>query len=93
MDTAQAIIIGYFGVLNLIGLVVTLTDKYHSLHKDHRRVPEKTLFLIASLGGSIGTLLAMLFAWHKIRKILVVTIIVALAAQQILLLAIFAGLL
>ena len=39
--------------------------KYKEKHPDARRVPEKTLFLLAILGGSIGALLGMKAWRHK----------------------------
>lgn len=34
----------------------------------HRRTPEKTLWILTALGGSIGALLGMEFFKHKRRK-------------------------
>lgn len=33
-----------------------------------RRIRERTLIIIAALGGAAGSLLGMLLAWHKVRK-------------------------
>lgn len=39
--------------------------KYKEKHEGARRVPEKTLFLLAILGGSVGALLGMKVWRHK----------------------------
>lgn len=53
-------------LLNIIGFVVTIVDKHKAIN--HKwRIPEKRLFLIAILGGSIGTYLAMIIYRHKTK--------------------------
>lgn len=42
-----------------------LKAKYKETHENARRVPEKTLFLLAFLGGSVGALLGMRVWHHK----------------------------
>ena len=44
----------YFAVMNILGLVVMGVDKWKAKHNAWR-IPEKTLFLVSILGGSIGT--------------------------------------
>lgn len=44
-----------------------LADK-HKAKKSLQRTPERTLFLVAVLGGSIGSLLGMYLFRHKTRK-------------------------
>ena len=39
--------------------------KYKEKHENARRVPEKTLFLLALVGGSVGALLGMRVWHHK----------------------------
>ena len=57
----------YLLVINLVTFFVFGLDKwkakYKETHEKTRRVPEKTLFLLAALGGSVGALLGMR-AWH-----------------------------
>ena len=54
-------------LINLITFFVfgfdKLKAKYKESHENARRVPERTLFLLAALGGSVGALLGMR-AWH-----------------------------
>ena len=48
-------------------LVVYGWDKARSKVQGARRVPEKTLFLLAILGGSVGAILGMRVWHHKTR--------------------------
>ena len=54
-------------LINLVTFFVFGLDKLKAKRKVNkefvRRVPEKTLFLLAAIGGSIGALLGMK-AWH-----------------------------
>lgn len=57
----------YFALINMIAFVTMGIDKSRALR--HRwRVPERTLFLLAISGGSLGSLLGMLLFRHKIRN-------------------------
>lgn len=60
-------IIIYFIVINFIGLIYMFWDKKKA-QKGKWRIPENTLFLIAFLGGSIGTLVGMYKFRHKTKK-------------------------
>ena len=57
-----------FGI-NLVTFFVFGLDKWKAKHKEKkgtvRRVPEKTLFLLAALGGSVGALAGMKVWHHK----------------------------
>ena len=56
----------YLLVINLTGLGMMAADKQKA--KKHRwRIPEKSLFLTALLGGSIGTWLGMYLFHHKTK--------------------------
>lgn len=56
-------------IINLVTFFVfgfdKLKAKYKEKHENARRVPEKTLFLLAILGGSVGALLGMRVWYHK----------------------------
>ena len=56
----------YLLIINLIGFFAMLIDK-HKAKKDKWRIPEKTLFLFALLGGSLGTTLGMNTFRHKTK--------------------------
>ena len=59
----------YLLVMNLITFFVFGFDKwkakYKEKHETARRVPERTLFLLAAIGGSVGALVAMKLFHHK----------------------------
>ncbi len=54
----------YFAIINAIAIVVYGWDKLCAIRK-WWRVPELTLLVIAMVGGSIGTLVAMRLFHHK----------------------------
>ncbi|MFF2911998.1 DUF1294 domain-containing protein [Paenibacillus sp. NPDC057934] len=58
----------WFVVINLIGYVVMSEDK-NKARKRRDRVPEKTLFLLAAMGGALGVLIAMYRKRHKTRHL------------------------
>ena len=59
----------YLLVMNLVTFLVFGLDKWKAKRKAKneavRRVPEKTLFLLSILGGSLGALLGMKAFHHK----------------------------
>lgn len=59
----------WLALINLVTFLVfgfdKLKAKYKEKHEGARRVPEKTLFLLAALGGSVGALLGMRVWRHK----------------------------
>lgn len=58
----------YLLAVNAVGLAVMHYDKY--LAKNNMwRVPETTLFGIAVIGGSLGSLVGMYTARHKTRHL------------------------
>lgn len=61
-----ALLLVYFVSVNLIGFAFMGIDKYKA-KKRAFRIPEATLFIIAIIGGSIGSLLGMYAFRHKTR--------------------------
>jgi Predicted membrane protein len=60
------IIAGYFALMNLIGFAMMGIDK-HKAVKKLWRIPEYTFFVVALIGGSIGTIVGMRVFRHKTR--------------------------
>ncbi len=56
----------YFTAINLIGFALMGIDK-HKAKKRAFRIPEATLFIVAAIGGSIGSLIGMYLFRHKTR--------------------------
>ena len=56
----------YLGIINLIGFFAMFFDKQKA-KRNKWRIPEKTLFLFALLGGSLGTTLGMHAFHHKTK--------------------------
>ena len=71
----------YVCVIKLAGFVLMGLDK-RKAKKHLWRIPEKTLFLIAALGGSLGVLAGMYLFRHKTKhKSFVFGVPLILAAQ------------
>jgi len=62
------ILINYIIIINALAFCVSGFDKYAAVH-NYRRIPEKTLFLLAAIGGSLGIYSSMLLFRHKTRHI------------------------
>lgn len=58
----------YLLVINLIGILIMYIDKRKAKYGEWR-IPEKTLLIIALLGGSIGTISGMYLFKHKTQKL------------------------
>ena len=56
----------YLLIVNLLGFIFMFADKQKAV-KGKWRIPEKTLFLIAILGGSIGSIFGMYTFRHKTK--------------------------
>ena len=56
----------YFLVINLIGFLAMGFDKFKA-KKNYWRTKEKTLFIIALIGGSIGSIIGMYTFRHKTK--------------------------
>ena len=59
-------IVLYLVIVNLAGLIVMGIDKLRA-RKRAWRIPESTLFVIALIGGSLGTTIGMHLFHHKTR--------------------------
>lgn len=60
------ILIGILVIMNLIGYMSMWSDKKRAIKKQYR-ISEKNLFIIALLGGSIGSILGMNQFRHKTK--------------------------
>ena len=60
------VLLVWLAVINLLTFIVYGADKRRA-RKGKWRVPEKTLFLLPLLGGSIGALLGMWAFHHKTK--------------------------
>lgn len=60
------ILAGYLVLVNLIGYLSMWSDKKRAI-KGKYRIPEKTLFTIAIIGGSVGSILGMNHFRHKTK--------------------------
>ena len=65
-ETIRWILFVYLFLMNLIGFLSMLIDKRRA-RKNGWRIRERTLFLLAILGGSIGSLSGMYVFRHKTR--------------------------
>ena len=70
MDVITLLLI-YFAAMNLIGFALMGIDKYKA-KKRAFRIPEATLFIVAIIGGSIGSILGMYAFRHKTRHFIFV---------------------
>lgn len=57
----------YLLIINIITFIIYGIDKYKSI-KHKYRISEKTLIILAILGGSIGAFLGMITFHHKTQK-------------------------
>ncbi len=64
----EIILITYVIVINLIGLILMGADKLRARRKKWR-IPERTLFIVAALFGSVGIFVGMYLFHHKTKKL------------------------
>ena len=60
------ILSGYLGIINILGFALMGIDKRCAI-RGAFRIPEATLFAVAILGGSIGSILGMHLFSHKTK--------------------------
>ena len=82
---ALTIIALYLAGLNFAGFVMMGVDKWKA-RKQAFRIPEASLFLIAVIGGSIGSIIGMYTFRHKTRHLTFVIGMPVILAIQLLLL-------
>lgn len=84
---AISLLIFYFVIINLVSFIVMGMDK-RKAQKNLWRIPESTLFVLAIIGGSVGSIAGMHLFRHKTRHwyfvygmpaILIVQVILVLA--------------
>ena len=81
MPPLTAALLLYLAAVNVVAFAVYGADKRRA-KKGKRRVPEKTLFLLAAIGGSVGALAGMYAFRHKTRHWYFVWGIPAILAAQ-----------
>ncbi len=78
----------YLLIVNAAGFLLMLIDKRKAIR--HRwRIPEKTLFLTAAIGGSIGSIMGMYTFRHKTKHLQFTLGMPAILTVQLVLLFIF----
>ncbi|GIO63932.1 uncharacterized membrane protein YsdA (DUF1294 family) [Paenibacillus sp. VMFN-D1] len=58
----------WFIFINAVGYLIMSEDKRRARNR-RDRVPERTLFLLAAIGGALGVLIAMYRKRHKTRHL------------------------
>ena len=81
MPPLTAALMTYLAAVNVVAFAVYGADKRRA-KKGKRRVPEKTLFLLAAIGGSLGAWAGMYAFRHKTRHWYFVWGIPAILAAQ-----------
>jgi len=80
-DILMKVLYIYLIVINAAAFLLMLIDKVKA-KKNLWRIPEATLFLVAAIGGSVGSILGMYTFRHKTKHIkFIVGMPVILAAQ------------
>ena len=82
------LISSYLILMNLIGFALMGIDKHKAI-KGAFRIPEATLFVVAIIGGSIGSIFGMYTFRHKTRHKKFVYGMPAVLILQILLVILF----
>ena len=85
-----SILLFYLLIVNAAGFILMLVDKIKA-KRNLWRIPEATLFLVAAVGGSIGSLLGMYTFRHKTKHIKFTLGMPLILALQILAVVLIAG--
>lgn len=81
------LLIAYLVLINILAFFYYGFDKTRSQIDNARRVSEKTLWLLALIGGSVGALAGMRFFRHKTKKASFQAGIAVIVALQVLLIS------
>ena len=57
----------YLILINALGLLIMLVDKHKAVRGKYR-IPERSIWLVAAIGGSLGCTLGMRIFRHKTQK-------------------------
>ena len=74
----------YLIIINLLAIILFAVDKFKAKH-GLWRIPEKVLFFISFIGGSIGALIGMYLFHHKTKHLSFVILNPLFLIMQILL--------
>ncbi len=66
MRNLWVLFIIYLVIINIVGFVIMYADKSKAKRKAYR-IPEATLFTVALIGGSVGSILGMQLFRHKTK--------------------------
>ncbi|MBP5529632.1 MAG: DUF1294 domain-containing protein [Lachnospiraceae bacterium] len=66
MKDIWLILLIYLAAVNLFGLIIMGVDKSRAKRRKWR-IPEATLFLVAIIGGSVGSIAGMYLFRHKTK--------------------------
>ncbi len=64
MEMWQIAVIAYAAIISIVSVIMTVKDK-SCAKKGKWRVPEKTLFILSALGGSVAMYITMKTIRHK----------------------------
>lgn len=67
-DKLYTIVTIYMVIMSIIGFVIMGIDKKKAIKRGWR-IPERTLLLIAFMGGALGSFIGMHFFRHKTKHI------------------------
>ena len=68
MSPALKIALLYTAAVSIVTIIITVYDKIAAKKRPRHRVPERTLLLLAMLGGGLAEYAALLAIRHKTRR-------------------------
>ena len=67
LETIELAVLGWVLIASIVAFAMMGIDKRRAKREGMRRIPEKTLFLAAILGGSVGAVAGMQIFRHKTK--------------------------